>query len=110
MMNVKVQTTIRLSETPDFVSEQIDKITSELRNVVFLLDKANVRGLHFGDTDLEKDIDSARKTLAFLDMCLEDLANVSAGYIQFTRRTEEEKNGSNGEDSVNTVTDADVAE
>ncbi len=96
-MNVKVQKTIKLKETPRHVvaelgelSRRIDVIQKQINEIIWV-------GL---EERTENTIDSMRQELSFIDLCLEDCYNITKSYRLYSQ--EEARyaaTGQNGDDS-----------
>jgi DNA repair ATPase RecN len=96
-MNVKVQKTIKLKETPKHVvaelgelSRKIDFIQKQINEIIWV-------GL---EERTENTIDTMRQELSFIDLCLEDCYNITKSYrIYSQEEVRHAATGQNGDDS-----------
>ena len=95
-MNVKVQKTIKLKETPKHVvaelgelSRKIDFIQKQINEIIWV-------GL---EDRTESTIDTMRQELSFIDLCLEDCYNITKSYRIYSQ--EEVRHAATGQNGDN---------
>lgn len=96
-MNVKVQKTIKLKETPKHVISELGDLLRRFHFIQEQINKIMWNGL---EESTENTIDNLRQELSFIDLCLEDCYNITKSYRVYSQEEmEHAARGQNGDDS-----------